>query len=106
MTLQSCEIPRLSVQDVAKRLNVSRQFVYRLINEGRLRHFVLGGHSSRGTIRVTETAFTEYIAASQGKRPAISGLPVYAEKRQKTELATTHNISARLTNLLSKKRHV
>ena len=106
MTMQSCEIPRLSVRDVAKRLNVSKQFVYRLINEGRLQHFVLGGRSNRGTIRVTETAFKEYIAASQGKRLAISGLPAYAEKLQKKELATTHNISARLTNLLSKKRHV
>lgn len=52
--------PPLRVQDIATALRVDRATVYREIAAGRISSYRVG--SGRGTIRVSRSAFTQYLA--------------------------------------------
>lgn len=49
----------LTVQEVGKRLNVSKGLVYRLIGQGKLR-----AHRINSSLRVSEEQLAEYLVAS------------------------------------------
>jgi excisionase family DNA binding protein len=51
----------MRVADVARRLNTSESFVYGLLADGRLKHYVLG--KGQGAKRVSEAQLSEYLAA-------------------------------------------
>lgn len=52
--------PPLRVKDIASALQVDKATVYREIQSGRLPAYRVG--SGRGTIRISRTAFTQYLA--------------------------------------------
>jgi excisionase family DNA binding protein len=53
----------LTVTEVAKRLNCSESFVYRILASGELRHFTLG--RGQGGKRVSEEHLQEYLAEKE-----------------------------------------
>ena len=56
--------PTLTIADIAKRLNMSDQFVYRQVISGKLNSYALGGSiRKRGAIRFSENQFQEYLAS-------------------------------------------
>ena len=62
----------LSVKEAAARLGVSDSLVYELCRLGVMRHARHGRPGRRGTIRITEGAVAEYLAACE-RRPGIEG---------------------------------
>ncbi len=56
--------PTMTIADIANRLNMSAQFVYRQVISGRLDSYALGGSiRKRGAIRFSENQFQEYLAS-------------------------------------------
>ena len=54
--------PSLSITDVAKRLNMSENFVYRQAISGALQHYAIGGTARKcGAIRFSEIQYLEYL---------------------------------------------
>lgn len=70
----------MSVEDVARRLNVSDSFVYSLVANGRLKHYRLG--KGQGGIRVSEAQLAAFLADTErGGQPTEAPKPV-APRRQ------------------------
>ncbi len=53
----------MTVEDVARRLNVLENFVYQAIAEGRLKHHRLG--KAQGAIRVSETQLADFLRRTE-----------------------------------------
>jgi len=51
----------LTVNEVARRLNISRFTIYRLVHLGKMRHLRLG---DTGTIRIPESALNTFITTN------------------------------------------
>ena len=103
MTTQSNDIPRLSVRDVAERLNLSDRFVYDLINAGKLQHYVFGGSPNRrGSIRISEAGLADFVAASMIHKPADND----CRSREKTvDIVPQQNVSLALNRIMRKGHH-
>ena len=103
MTMQSCEIPRLSVRDVAERLNLSDRFVYELINAGKLQHYVFGGSASRrGSIRISEAGLADFVAASMIYKPIENESRI---KEKRADIVPQQNVSMTLNRIMGKGHH-
>jgi len=58
----------LKIAEVARRLSCSKSFVYRLLDSGRLKHYVLG--PGQGGKRVSEEQLQDYLrGAEKGGEP-------------------------------------
>ena len=55
----------MTVQEAARRIGVSASLVYALVHEGVIPHTRHGRPGKRGTIRITDEAIEEYIAACE-----------------------------------------
>ncbi len=64
----------LTVADVACRLKCSLALVYALCSEGKLPHHRLG--LGRGTIRISEEQFAEFLQAAKVEHPCSAELPL------------------------------
>ncbi len=66
----------MDVDDVARRLKVTKATVYEIISLGKLRCFRIGAR--RGTIRVSEQQLREFLGQNETgeKRPAPRPVPV------------------------------
>ena len=71
----------LTVETVAERLNVSNNFVYSAIADGRLKHHRLG--KKQGGIRVSEAQLAEFL--QQTERCAIEQVPAAKLKPRREE---------------------
>jgi excisionase family DNA binding protein len=64
--------------DVARRLSVHRNTVYRLIENGRLPAFQLGG--AKYALRIDERELVRWLH-EQGRGPGVDGRDLYAERQ-------------------------
>jgi excisionase family DNA binding protein len=55
----------MTVREAAAKIGVSASLVYELCREGVLRHTRHGRPGKRGTIRISEEAVAEYVAACE-----------------------------------------
>jgi excisionase family DNA binding protein len=55
----------VTVQEAATKIGVSASLVYELCRQGVLRHTRHGRPGKRGTIRISEEAVAEYVAACE-----------------------------------------
>ena len=83
----------MTVEDVARRLNVSDSFVYGAVADGRLKHHRLG--KGQGGIRISESQLSAFLAGTERGgdaakeevlKPAEVASPVPRVKGQKIEL--------------------
>ncbi len=64
----------MTVQQAAGRIGISPSLVYELCKQGVIRHTRHGRPGKRGTIRISDEAVAEYLAACEqrGRLPAAS----------------------------------
>jgi excisionase family DNA binding protein len=76
----------MTVEDVARRLNVSDSFVYGVVAEGRLKHHRLG--KGQGGIRVSEEQLAEFLRLTErgGEEPEAKPEPRPPLRKQFTFL--------------------
>jgi excisionase family DNA binding protein len=69
----------MTVREAALKIGVSASLVYELCRQGVLRHTRHGRPGKRGTIRISEEAVAEYVAACQqrGRPHAAPFLPQF-----------------------------
>ena len=61
--------PRLSLRDIAQRLNVSDNFVYQECIRGKLDYYSLGGSQrKRGAIRCSENQYQHYLSLNLSQK--------------------------------------
>ncbi len=62
--------PTLTIADIAKRLNMSENFIYRQTLSGTLQCYAIGGTARKcGAIRFSENQYQEYLEAQKKQRP-------------------------------------
>ena len=95
--------PVFSVKDIARRLNMSKEFVYREVASGKLEFYSIGGSDhQRGRIRISEQQFQDYLFNRKGKQANRFVMPCTSNAARFTQKPQT--VSNKLNQLLSSKK--
>ena len=94
--------PTMTIADIANRLNMSAQFVYRQVKSGTLKSFSIGGTRRKsGAIRVSEQQFQEYLSGQQHQQVT----PIATVQIKPAMQAPDSNtVSYQLNQLLNRKK--
>ncbi|SMF97073.1 DNA binding domain-containing protein, excisionase family [Methylomagnum ishizawai] len=82
------DTPKLSVDTVAARLDVSRSLIYGLIEDGILKAHRIGRKNGKGIYRISERQYQEYLAVTQVNPVWQSGKSNAQENPQDTKSIT------------------
>ncbi len=58
----------MNVEEAAKRLEVSKSLMYRLVQEGRIPHLRIGQNGRRGCIRISEEDIKRFLETVKSGR--------------------------------------
>ena len=94
--------PTMTIADIANRLNMSAQFVYRQIKSGALKSFSIGGTCRKsGAIRISEQQFQEYLSDQQQRQ--ITPIAM-AQIQPAMQVPDSNTVSYKLNQLLNRKK--
>ncbi|MGI9278717.1 MAG: hypothetical protein ACR2PX_03695 [Endozoicomonas sp.] len=94
----------LSIKDIARRLNVSGNFVYQECVKGHLEHYALGGSlRKRGAIRCTEEQFQHYLSNHLAQKP-VQTQTISASANAASITTTANSVSQQLNRLMRKRK--
>lgn len=96
--------PSLTITDVARRLNMSENFVYRQTISGAIQHYALGGTARKcGAIRFSEVQYQEYLEGQKRLIP-IALIPNKNKVDLAKRTADKFTVTYKLNKLLKQKQ--